>query len=94
MTLATFKLVGNLGRPTNRNKITSKRIDRVKVKIPVKLSVAIHDLEQEYGLSLKRESILILVNGVEANALQDLDTVINENDQVVLIPMFHGGNFR
>ena len=89
---ATIQLVGNLGKANNPEGVSTSRIDQVAIKVPVKLGVAIHDLEQEHGLSLRRDSILILINGVEANALEDLDTTVNENDQVVLIPMFHGGS--
>jgi molybdopterin converting factor small subunit len=81
--------VGNLGKT---NDLESRKISRVTVKAPVRLGDAIHDLEVERSLLLRRDSVLILINGVEANALEDLDTTVNENDQVVLIPMFHGGS--
>ena len=35
--------------------------------------------------------MLVLVNGVEAGALDELETLIRPNDVVVLLPMFHGG---
>ena len=34
---------------------------------------------------------LILVNGVEMNNLKGLDTAINDNDEVVLLSVTHGG---
>jgi len=87
---AKIKLVGNLGKPL----LGKKEIDRlneINIPVPIRLGTAIQKLEKEYGLSLPRDSILILVNGVEANALQDLDTTITGEDEVVLVPMFHGG---
>jgi molybdopterin converting factor small subunit len=88
---ATIKLVGNLGHAANKEKIQSSHLEQVSMNVPIKLGTAIQTLEKEHGLHLPRDSILILVNGIEANALDDLDTIITENDDVVLVPMFHGG---
>jgi molybdopterin converting factor small subunit len=89
--LARIKLVGTLGHKANTYGSRAERLQEVFVSVPVKLGTAIRKLEEQHNLSLPRDSILILVNGIEANALDDLDTVINENDQIVLVPMFHGG---
>ena len=91
-TKARIKLIGNLGHAINPSGSDSENLQEVLVNVPVKLGTAIRKLEQEHGLSLHRDSILILVNGVVANALEDLDTMIEENDQIVLVPMFHGGS--
>ncbi|MDG6907340.1 MAG: MoaD/ThiS family protein [Nitrososphaerota archaeon] len=40
---------------------------------------------------MRRDSTLIIVNGVEARALEDLETEIVSGDEIVLLPMFHGG---
>jgi molybdopterin converting factor small subunit len=58
----------------------------------MKLGSVLEALEKDYGLELPRESTLVIVNGVEARALEDLDTVIRSGDEVVLVPMFHGGS--
>ncbi len=89
---ATFKLVGNLGQGRGAKGTRISRIQEASVSTPVGLGEAVKKLEEQYGLSLPRESVLILVNGIEANALEDLDTVVHENDQIILIPMFHGGS--
>jgi molybdopterin converting factor small subunit len=89
---ATIRLVGNLGRVAKPGISNLEHLEEVFVSVPVKLGTAIRKLEEQRGLSLPRESILILVNGVEANALEDLDTIINEHDQIVLVPIFHGGS--
>lgn len=89
---ATIRLVGNLGHFAKSDISNPGHLEQVFVSVPVRLGTAIRKLEEQHGLSLPRESILILVNGVEANALEDLDTIINENDQIVLVPMFHGGS--
>ncbi len=87
---ARIKLVGNLAKP--ENPAADKPPESLSVETPVKLGVAIENLVRQYSLPLRRESILILLNGVEAAALEDLNTTVNDDDLVVMIPMFHGGN--
>ena len=38
-----------------------------------------------------RPNALILVNGREISALEGLETVVEDGDEVVLIPVTHGG---
>jgi MoaD family protein len=38
-----------------------------------------------------RNDILILVNDVDISALDGLETLLSENDEVALIPVAHGG---
>ncbi len=84
--LATVRLVGNLCKCSGGG-----RLSDLKVQVPTKLNGIISGLQEKHGLCLQRDNILILVNGVEANALDDLETLIQPNDEVVFIPMFHGG---
>ncbi|MHB2036316.1 MAG: MoaD/ThiS family protein [Nitrososphaerales archaeon] len=69
----------------------NEKIDKVKVVAPVKLGSLVALLQREYNIELRRDSTLIMVNGVEARALEDLETNILPGDEVVLVPMFHGG---
>ncbi|MHB1908242.1 MAG: MoaD/ThiS family protein [Nitrososphaerales archaeon] len=80
---AEIKLIGNLKGEAGSGKIL--------ISTPIKLKEVIDHLNSRCDAGLRRDSVLILVNGVEANALDDLDTVINEEDEVVFVPMFHGG---
>lgn len=41
-----------------------------------------------------RPNTIILVNGVEIGALNGLETEIKDGDEVVLIPVVHGGKMR
>jgi molybdopterin converting factor small subunit len=91
---ATIRLVGVLGSRGAARNSQENKIDQVLTNVPIKLGEVIRRIEEERGLELSRESILILVNGIEANALDDLETMIYENDQIVLLPMFHGGSFH
>jgi molybdopterin converting factor small subunit len=83
---ATVRIVGNLARSSS-----GKRQDTLKIDVPVKVGSLLEALSRLHGLTLPRESTLVLVNGVEANALEDLDTIIQAGDQVFLVPMIHGG---
>jgi len=85
---ASVKIMGNLGRMPNREKI-----DKINVVAPVKLGSLVSLLQREYSLELRRDSTLIMVNGVEARALEDLETDILPGYEVVLVPMFHGGKY-
>ncbi len=42
-------------------------------------------------LSDPRPNALILVNGKEIGVLQGLQTVLNDGDEMVLLPVAHGG---
>ncbi|HKW04141.1 MAG TPA: MoaD/ThiS family protein [Nitrososphaerales archaeon] len=83
---ASVKLLGNLSKSSD-----GKKVSTLTVNVPIKLSKLIAVMNERHGLEIARENVLILVNGVEANALEDLDTIVGSTDQVVFIPMFHGG---
>jgi molybdopterin converting factor small subunit len=38
-----------------------------------------------------RPNTLVLVNGKEISVLQGLETKVNQGDQIILIPVSHGG---
>ena|SRR5579862_3962190 len=84
--LATVKIVGNLARSSS-----GKRLDSLRIDVPTKLGGLFETLCGVYGLDIRRESTLVLVNGVEANALEDLETIVQEGDEVIFVPMIHGG---
>lgn len=83
---AEIRVIGSLGRLPNGESLHS-----VVIQTPKCLRDVLSELRKRYGVELRRDSLLVLINGVEANALEDLDTVLNAEDIVVLIPMFHGG---
>ena len=83
---ATIKIVGNIARLPS-----GKRLDSLRIDVPTKLGSLFETLSGVYGLDIRRESTLVLVNGVEANALEDLETIVQEGDEVFFVPMIHGG---
>jgi molybdopterin converting factor small subunit len=88
---ATFKLTGNLVSSGKEMSETGGRANQFVITAPILLKEAILRIEDKCKIKINRDSVLILVNGTEANALDDLETVINAQDEVVLVPMFHGG---
>ncbi len=83
---AVVKIMGNLGRMPN-----GQRVESEFVSTPVRLGDLLDFLQKKYSLDLRRDSALITINGVEARALSDLETSVESGDEVVFIPMFHGG---
>lgn len=78
--------MGSLRRTAN-----GKEIDPVQVVATSKLEDVLNYLERKYEMEIRRDSTLILVNGVEARALEGFESLITSGDEIVLIPMFHGG---
>jgi len=78
--------LGDLGKLPN-----GSRLGEEEIVTPITIGEVLTSLCANHGITLRRDSTLILVNGVEANALEDLDTVVDAGDEVVLVPMFHGG---
>ena len=83
---ATLKIHGNLAKLPDGSKLEEERLS-----VPLTIGNLFTKLNNSLGIDVRRDSTLVLVNGVEANALEDLDTVIKEGDEVSLVPMFHGG---
>jgi molybdopterin converting factor small subunit len=82
---ARVRLLGSLSN------VCGTKLGEQSLETPISLREILDKLKSAYGIDLRRDSTLILVNGVEANALQDLETLINSGDLVAFIPMFHGG---
>jgi molybdopterin converting factor small subunit len=83
---ALVKLVGSLGKLPD-----GTRIRELFVGTPVIIGAVLTLIEKQDGIAVRRDSTLVMVNGIEAGALADLETVVVAGDEVVLVPMFHGG---
>ncbi|MDG6924179.1 MAG: MoaD/ThiS family protein [Nitrososphaerota archaeon] len=83
--VATVKIMGSLGQTLEGERLHES------ITPPQKLGSVLRFLQEKYKLDLRRDSTLIIVNGVEARALEDLETEIVSGDEIVLLPMFHGG---
>ncbi|PMB74910.1 hypothetical protein C0195_00450 [Candidatus Bathyarchaeota archaeon] len=91
----TFKFVGSFRKLAGKEKYT------VKTKGTVTLKEAIWKIVKENArlkralvdpeLEDPRPNALILVNGKEVSVLKGLDTMLADGDEVVLVPVIHGG---
>lgn len=52
---------------------------------------ALKELLLDSSTSDPRPNALILVSGREINALEGVDTVLHEGDEVAMLPIAHGG---
>lgn len=83
---ASVRILGSLGRTVDGRKISNEI-----VKTPIKIRDLLEYLQKNHGLELRIDSTLVMVNGIEARALEDVETSISSGDEVVILPMFHGG---
>jgi len=90
-----LKFVGSFRNLTNKSKVTleleegarlKEVIGRIVEKFP-KIERALIDPE----LGDPRPNTLIIVNGREISILKGLDTILKDGDEVVFIPVSHGG---
>lgn len=74
----------------------------MKLKEPAVVKNLIHKLTETFSPKFKqalidtdlndpRPNTLILVNGKEINILNGLETKLNQDDEVAIIPVSHGG---
>jgi molybdopterin synthase sulfur carrier subunit len=91
----TVKLVGAFRHASGKGKIS------IPLKKAVSLKKAIEALVEEFPtlrrvlvdaeLEDPRPNALILVNGKEISVLNGLETVLKDGDEVVFVPVIHGG---
>jgi len=64
-----------------------KTIEKIMEAFPSEFKRTLVDLELEDP----RPNALILVNGKEISVLQGLETEVEDGDEIVLVPVSHGG---
>jgi len=91
----TVRFIGALRNTSSKSKIAIKIKDAVPlrefikkiVKELPKLKRTLIDPELEDP----RPNALILVNGKEINILDGLETMLKDGDEVIFVPVLHGG---
>jgi molybdopterin synthase sulfur carrier subunit len=91
----TVRFIGALRSVSGKGKITIKIANSVSLREFIKkivnekpqLKRALIDPELEDP----RPNALIIVNGKEINVLNGLETVLKDGDEVVFVPVLHGG---
>lgn len=91
----TFRFVGNLCSISGKSKIS------INFGRPVSLREALKKIVEELPAFQKvlidpeledpRPNSLILVNGKEVSVLKGLETVLRDGDEIIFIPILHGG---
>jgi len=89
------RLLGIFRGFSGKSRVTLKLEQPTVRKVMQKLADSLSDkakrLLVDPELNDPRPNALILVNGKEISVLKGLDTVIEEGDEVTLIPVSHGG---
>jgi molybdopterin synthase sulfur carrier subunit len=89
------RFVGSLRASTKRSRLNLEFEETVKLKEVVeriiqeqpRLKQALIDPE----LGDPRTNALVLVNGKEISVLEGLDTKVTDGDEVIFVPVVHGG---
>ena len=90
------RLLGVFRELSGKSRVTIEFEDTVSVRKVVQrltesLSSRLKETLIDPELSDPRPNALILVNGKEIGVLQGLQTMLDDSDEVVLLPVAHGG---
>jgi molybdopterin converting factor small subunit len=83
-------------------RLSGKRSIRMRLKKPVTIRKLILELTETFSSEFKqvlfdsqlddpRPNTLILVGGKDVSVLQGLETEIRDSEEIVLVPVIHGG---
>lgn len=93
--VVTVKFVGALRGISGKGRFTIKIKNETSLKELVKKIVKQHpklkSILIDPELEDPRPNALILVNGKEISVLKGLETVVRDGDEVVFVPVIHGG---
>lgn len=91
----TIRLVGSLRSAVGRSKITLKLNGEKRLHEIINIIVKeFHETKRvlvDPELGDPRPNTLIIINGKEISVLNGLETVVKDGDEVILVPVSHGG---
>ena len=91
----TVKFIGALRHLSGKTQLTINFKEGISIKeLVTKISQEIPELEKTFSdqqLNDSRSNSLILVNGREISVLNGLETKLNDGDEIVFVPVVHGG---
>ena len=90
----TLKFIGALRQISGKTQLTVNFIEGMSLKdLVAKISQEMPQLEKTLSdqLNNSRSNALILINGREISVLNGLETKLNDGDEIVFIPVVHGG---
>ena len=88
------KFIGAMRQISGKTQLTvnfqeAMSLNDLVVKISQEMPLLQKNLSDE--LNNSRSNVLILINGREISVLNDLETKLNDGDEIVFIPVVHGG---
>ena len=90
----TLKFIGALRQISGKTQLTVNFQEGMSLKeLVTKISQEMPQLEKTLSdqLNDSRSNALILINGREISVLNGLETKLNDGDEIVFIPVVHGG---
>ena len=90
----TLKFIGALRQISGKTELTVDFQDELSLKdLLKKISAEMPQLEKTFSdqLNDSRSNTLVLVNGREISVLNGLETKLADGDEIVFIPVVHGG---
>jgi sulfur-carrier protein len=94
MTL-TIKFIGALRHLSGKTQLTINFQEGMSLKeLVTKISQQMPKLEKTFSdqqLNDSRSNALTLINGREISVLNGLETKLNDGDEIVFVPVVHGG---
>jgi len=91
----TVKFIGAMRHLSGKTQFVVTFQDGISIKVLVyKISQEMPELKRIFSdqeLNDSRSNSLILVNGKEISVLNSYETKLNDGDEIVFVPVVHGG---
>lgn len=91
----TMKFIGALRQISGKTQVTVNYQEGMSLKsLVTEISQEMPMLQKIFSdqqLNDSRSNTLVLINGREISVLNGLETKLNEGDEIVFIPVVHGG---
>ncbi len=90
----TLKFIGALRQISGKTQLTVDFQEGMALKdLITKISQEMPQLDKTLSdqLSDSRSNALVLINGREISVLNGLETKLNDGDEIVFVPVVHGG---
>jgi molybdopterin synthase sulfur carrier subunit len=91
----TIKFIGALRHLSGKTQLTINFQEGMSLKeLVTKISQQMPKLEKTFSdqqLNDSRSNALILINGREISVLNGLETKLKDGDEIVFVPVVHGG---
>ncbi len=90
----TLKFIGALRQISGKTQLNVNFQEGMSIQdLVTKISQEMPQLDKTFSdqLNNSRSNALILINGREISVLNGLDTKLNDGDEIVFIPVVHGG---